>query len=210
MERTMQLGNAWPRHRRVEAWVCSQLRSVEHELRVVRTALHLFDLTQHLHGLPPYYRDMLRLAVLTHDVGRAIDDDEHERLGAKLILRDQSLPLPAGLRRFLAFTTWHHRGRIPEPGQERFLRDGDDRASLRQVLALLRAADALDGRTLAASPQLVITLRGRKLVVDCYMDDGAAELKALRKRKKLRMLEEVMGLRVKVEVHDTEGLHLVA
>lgn len=205
-----RLGGMSLKHRLVERWVLRRLGSVEHERRVVAVALTLFDLTHHLHSLDFTHRRLLALAAIVHDVGRAVDEDTHPAQGAKMLNRDSWLPISPNERRALAYMTRHHRGAVPELGQDDYLTDVDDRRSLRILLALLRAADSLDSRSLE-SPRLVFACRGRRLSVTCYLDNDSNKARRVyRRRKKFRLLKELLGLRIEVDVRAGEALELVA
>src|SRR2546421_8331997 len=153
--------------RSVAHWVLGRLDTIEHEKRVVRIASSLFDLTRPRHRLSPSARRLLRTAAVVHDVGRSVDKARHPVVGARMILRDHSLHVGTPERRALAFLTLYHRDGVPEVGDEAILRDLDDRESLRKILALLRAADALDSRSLE-SPRLVFGLKKNRLEITCY------------------------------------------
>jgi exopolyphosphatase/guanosine-5'-triphosphate,3'-diphosphate pyrophosphatase len=191
-------------------WAKSRLGSLGHERRVLRIAAHLFDLTAGLHDLTPWHRRLLKAAALVHDVGRSIDKEQHPRHGARLLLRERSLSLPRSIRRALAFLTLYHRDAVPEAGEERILTAADDRAALRKLLALLRAADSLDSRSLE-SPRLFFTLRRRRIQVRAYLADPTGKAKrAYSRRKKLRLLERELECRVRVELEPAHRLRLVA
>src|SRR5215210_49525 len=65
------------KHQAVERWVARHLGAVDHEQRVAQIASTLFNLTWPLHQMPAAELKLLRLAAAVHDVGRAIDDDDH-------------------------------------------------------------------------------------------------------------------------------------
>ena len=197
-------------HQSLERWVLRQLGTVEHERRVVRTAVKLFDLTWPLHGLGRRERRILRLAALVHDVGRAIDDATHPKQGARMIREASHLPLVNSERRALAYLTRRHRGKVPDPAGDKYLARIDDSAALLMVLALLRAADTLDSRSLA-SPRLAFAMRGRLLRIHCQLDSDCLKArKTYSRRKKFRLLEELLGVRVEVHVTQTVALRRVA
>jgi exopolyphosphatase/pppGpp-phosphohydrolase len=205
-----------PRHRLVERWVARRLGNgrhdaIEHERRVARVAGTLFDLTRPLHDLTSADRRLLHVAALVHDVGRCRGGDGHAVEGARMVLAaDASLPLSAAERRGVAYLTRYHRGGVPDLGHDEMLCASDDPRRLRLILAMLRAADALDSRALA-SPRLVFALRGRRLNVGVYLDDDSPKARKVYGRpKKLNLLEELLGLRVEVEVHLAEAFTLVA
>jgi exopolyphosphatase/pppGpp-phosphohydrolase len=197
--------------RPIAHWVSRRLdQGIEHEQRVVRVATTLFDLTADLHQLNFAARNLLRAAALVHDVGRCVDKADHPVIGARMLLADRSLPIGRVDRRALAFLTLYHRDELPRPGDEALVHNEDDRDNLRKLLALLRAADALDSRSLE-SPQLVFGRKKRRVHVACYLRDitGKARRVYLR-RKKFRLMEEELACTVEVDVRSAEALTLVA
>jgi len=194
----------------VGRWVRRRLGGLRHERRVVRIARALFDLTREWHGLDGRGRRLLELAAIVHDVGRAVDDDEHPAEGARLILGDERLPLTAGERRALAYLTRYHRGAVPGLGQDGLLHDGDARSELRVLLALLRAADALDGRKVRPDA-LCFAVRGDQIAVTCYADASRAKVrKYFGRRKKFKLLTSLLGCRVKVTLRHTAQYEVAA
>lgn len=187
-----------------------QLGSIDHERRVTQIATRLFDLTWPLHGLSRSDRKLLRLAAIVHDVGRSIDDERHPREGARMLLQADHLPLSAAERRALAYLTRYHRGAVPEAGLDRVLSRRDDHERLRLTLALLRAADALDSRAIE-SPRLVFAMRDRRIQITCYLaQDTPKARKVYSRRKKFRLLEEMLGCRVDLHIALAEALQMVA
>jgi len=199
----------------VRDWVRRRLGSVEHELRVARVAETLFRLTERFHGMGGAERRLLLLGALVHDVGRVVEDAGHERHGARMLLENTSLPLGESERRRLAYLARHHKGRVPEEGEDGILqiRDGgaDAGMKMRSLLGLLRTADGLDSRSMAAPPRLVISVRGRELVIRGYVH-GSAEMAAgeLGRPKKLRLMQESLGVDVRVEWYSMDAVALVA
>lgn len=213
----------YTQHRAVERWVARRLGAVDHERRVEEIATRLFHLTRPLHRLGPDDLRLLRLAAVVHDVGRAVCDDTHPDEGARMVLADAYLPLTPTDRRHLAYLTLYHRGTVPAAGRDAVLGRADDADRLRRVLALLRAADALDSRSLQ-SPRLVFALvaprptarngagrRDRRLRVTCYLHEDCAKARRVyRRRKKFRLLEELLGCRVEIDIALAEALEMVA
>jgi exopolyphosphatase/guanosine-5'-triphosphate,3'-diphosphate pyrophosphatase len=177
---------------------------------VAQLARTLFDLAAPMHHLAAADRRLLRLAAVVHDVGRCNGADGHAADGARLLLADMWLPLSAAERRALAYLTRYHRGAVPKLGEDDVLRPGDDHRRLRVMLALLRAADALDSRAVP-TPRLVFALRGRRLHAGVYLaEDSAKARKVYGRRKKLKLLEAVLGCHVDVEIRVAEALALAA
>jgi exopolyphosphatase/pppGpp-phosphohydrolase len=194
----------------VRDWVRRKLGAVDHEQRVARIAETLFSLTTPWHNLGGAERRMLVLGALAHDVGRAIEDEGHERHGARMLLENTSLPLGETERRRIAFLVRHHKGRVPDKGDESVLDprlDGDDRDVFRILLGLLRAADALDSRWMVP-PRLVLSIHGRELRIQGFVRSKLEA--ALGRPKKMRLMAETLRCAVNVEWHSMDAVALVA
>jgi exopolyphosphatase/pppGpp-phosphohydrolase len=184
----------------LKRWVISKLGKVDHERRVARIAMALVAVSAPLHAFSPRHRRLLRLGALVHDVGRGKTRRNHARIGAKMILASDAVPLRKSQRRALAYLTLYHRGEVPPLADAAILKKSDDREGLRMVLAFLRTADALDGRSLNP-PRLTFSLHRRRLRVDCRLDsDCAKSRRVFSRRKKFRLLEELLGCRVEVNI----------
>ncbi|HEY8667339.1 MAG TPA: HD domain-containing protein [Tepidisphaeraceae bacterium] len=187
------------RRRAVERWAERRLGNIDHELRVLEIATALFDLGAGRHRLDPSHRKLLRLASLLHDVGRCKGAQNHHHRGARMVAKSK-LPFDDAQRRALMYLTRHHRGRVPALGAERDLIARDDRAPLRAVLALLRAADALDNRSLAP-PRLQFALQGRQLCIRCRLaEDSPKARRVFRRRKKFHLIEKLLGCKVELRI----------
>jgi exopolyphosphatase / guanosine-5'-triphosphate,3'-diphosphate pyrophosphatase len=195
--------------RAARRWVIRRLGRIGHESRVLAIASTLFDLMYDQHNLYGRHRRILRLGALVHDVGRQIDDADHPSIGSTMILKDSVLPISGSDRRRLAYLTRYHRGAVPRTGYDDILEPGDERKSMRRVLALLRAADTLDNRTVRP-PRIVIATRGRRLRVTCFIEEDCGKSRrAFTRRKKFRLLEELLDCRVEVRIKLAEAVEAV-
>lgn len=209
-----------PKYAAAERWVARHLGTTRHEQRVASIASNLFDLTRTLHGLSPASRRLLRLGAMVHDVGRCISKADHPSEGAEMLTADTTLPLSPAERRALVYMTQHHRGAVPDLGRDEILAKSDDAERLLLLLAMLRSADALDSRSveparlvfaLGAPGRLKLSTGRRSLRITCYLEsDSAKARKVYRRRKKFRLLEDLLDVRVDVEIDRAEGLRLVA
>jgi exopolyphosphatase/guanosine-5'-triphosphate,3'-diphosphate pyrophosphatase len=191
-------------------WAAEHLGRVDHERRVVSIVSTLFDLTGSLHSLGSADLRLLRMAAIVHDVGRAVDDETHPQIGARMLREANELPLTGGERRWLAYLTYYHKGRVPMAGCDRILRGKDDHHRLLLLLALLRVADAMDSRS-AETPRLRFAMEGRKLKITCLLDhDTPKARRVYTRRKKFRLLEELLGCRVMVSLGRGKAMKLVA
>jgi len=198
-----------PKQQLAERWVQRRLGRIDHERRVAAISSILFELTRARHQLGAAEKRMLLLAAALHDVGRKIDDKRHPIVGARMILASSSLPFTGPERRAIAYLTRYHRGAVPEIGFDEILAPTDARKRMRLVLALLRAADALDGRQVDP-PRLVFALTGRRLLITCYFDESSPKARRiLKRRKKFRLLQELLDLKIDLETHQVDAMHAV-
>ncbi len=189
-----------PTHALLESWVRRRLGSSEHERRVAHIAGAIFDLTQDLHDLSHRARWTLIAAALVHDVGRAVDPEDHARIGANIVLTDSALGVSPTTRRWLAYLTLYHRGQVPIAGKDGVLRASDDAAGMLKLLGLLRASDTLDSRSIE-SPRVLLMRRENRVQICCFLreHDERAE-RAFCRPKKYRLMEETLDCQVQVEV----------
>lgn len=190
------------RFRRVAGYVRKKLGDARHERRVAELASRLFTLTAAWHDLRATDLVALRLGCLLHDIGRSKDDALHPRLGARMIERAGELPLAPRERRLAAYLARYHRGAVPRCGHDDYLRRGEYRTAI-LLLAMLRAADALDSRSCGGASVTMerrpgdarrITLRARP------HDDSPKARKTLTRPKKYRLLETVLRCEIRVRV----------
>jgi exopolyphosphatase/guanosine-5'-triphosphate,3'-diphosphate pyrophosphatase len=191
-------------------WVTECLGSDRHERRVACIAASLVDLTFPLHDLTVADRRLLRIAALVHDIGRCVSKKNHPSAGATMIRRCADLPLKKRQRRALAYLALRHRGTVPDVQGDPALRRVEDVPRLQMLLAFLRAADALDCRRLP-SPRLTFTRRGRRIRVLCRLrEDSAQARRIFSRRKKFRLLEELLDCRIEVAIIANRRLRAVA
>jgi len=141
--------------------VLRRLGSVDHERRVTEISTRLFDLTRPLHGLMPADNEDAppgRNGSRRRPEASAMKT--HPRTGHGCCWRRRRFPVSENERRPPRVPdALYHKGTVPEAGCDKILERGDDHSRLRRVLALLRAADALDSRSLE-SPRLLFALVG--------------------------------------------------
>lgn len=117
------------------------LRHVEH---VGELALQLFEGLQPLHGYGEWEADLLRAAARLHDIGTAINYNDHHKHGAYLL---ESTALRGFSHREQALLTllvrYHRRGTPKAAPYGPLLSDGDERR-LRVLATCLRMAEYLE------------------------------------------------------------------
>jgi exopolyphosphatase/guanosine-5'-triphosphate,3'-diphosphate pyrophosphatase len=181
-------------------WVSQQLGGIRHERRVASAVCSLFRVTLPLHDLNRGDLRILKLAAYLHDIGRSVNRKNHPAIGARIIRRNLDLPLKKRQRRALAYLALRHRGQVPEAENDPALRRVDDPARVRVLLGFLRAADALDSRGLP-SPRLTFCRRGQRIRIACHLSQDSAKARRIFcRRKKFRLLEEMLDCRIEVAV----------
>jgi exopolyphosphatase/guanosine-5'-triphosphate,3'-diphosphate pyrophosphatase len=176
------------------------LRSIQHEKRVAANVQSLFEITLPYHDLTFADLRLMKLAAYLHDVGRSVDNKDHPAIGARMIRRNDDLPLKKRHRRLLSYITLRHRGRVPDIHDDPALRRVSDPRRAQLLLAFLRAADALDSRCLP-SPQLTFYRRGQRVRIICRLrQDSPKARRIFSRRKKFRLLEQLLGCQVEVAV----------
>jgi exopolyphosphatase/pppGpp-phosphohydrolase len=136
---------------------------------------------------------------LLHDIGRKDGPTRHHVRGAKIIMRDSTLELSPEARQFAAYAARHHRGPIPDYADDRRYLSRRQQKEMRILLAIIRAADALDKRG-RQRPRVTLRRSGRDVVVELRAADGSS-LKGLGKRRKFRMLRQELDARIRIVLH---------
>jgi exopolyphosphatase/pppGpp-phosphohydrolase len=191
-------------------WAFDHLGTIRHERRVAAIASSLIDITLPLHDLTRAEVRLLKIAAYVHDVGRCESNKNHPSVGARMVRQDADLPLTKKQRRALAYLTLRHRGLVPAAQDDPALRRVGDSQSLQLMLGFLRAADALDSRRLT-SPRLSFVRRGRRIRIVCRLREDSAEARRVfSRRKKFRLLEEMLDCRIEVVVVARRRLSAVA
>jgi exopolyphosphatase/guanosine-5'-triphosphate,3'-diphosphate pyrophosphatase len=117
----------------------------QHAQHMARLTLSMFDqLPAGAHHCRPAERELLWAASMLHDIGVAIDYNDHHKHGAYLILNDG---LPGYTHReiaLIALLTRYHRKGEPLLGEYAPLMEPGDAERLLQLCALLRLAEQLD------------------------------------------------------------------
>jgi len=193
--------------RTLTSWARLYLGDLQHEQRVWEIAQDLVRACSPVLRLTSDQVELLRWGITVHDVGRSIADKGHARLGENLLANASELPLTSAQRRWLRYLIRYHRGPVPDVGRDRILQPSDDIRAVRTVLAILRAADALDNRSTITPPRIKISLREQSLRVECSFGDITSKtLRTLMRKKKFRLLEDVLGCRVQMVVRQNNLL----
>ena len=117
----------------------------DHARQVARTALALFDQTQHLHGLADREREWLEHATLLHDIGNHISYERHHRHSYYLIKNGDLRGFEPDEIEVIALAAGYHRRGTPKRTHEAFADLAPAlRRTVRLLAAFLRVAETLD------------------------------------------------------------------
>jgi exopolyphosphatase/guanosine-5'-triphosphate,3'-diphosphate pyrophosphatase len=167
-------------------------------------ALSVFDQLVDVMHLDPTQRRLLESAAMLHDIGYYIAYDRHHRHSYHLILHSG---LPGLTRRetaMVAAIARYHTKALPKRGHESWaVIEPADRATVRQLAAILRIADGLDRGRGARVSSVNVRDDGEVTRFEVVGDvDLHAELYGAGKQNDL--YEETFGRRVEVAVAGSE------
>jgi exopolyphosphatase/guanosine-5'-triphosphate,3'-diphosphate pyrophosphatase len=170
-----------------------------HARHVARLALSLFDQTRHRHGLDDTARILLEYAALLHDVGHHISYAGHHKHAYYLIkngdlrgFRPEEVELLANVARY------HRRGHPRKKHAAFAALSRTSRRSLRVLAGCLRVADALDRSHSQVVRGLAVSERSGLLRIRAQAD-GDCELELWGAPRRTQLLEEALGIPVRVE-----------
>jgi exopolyphosphatase/guanosine-5'-triphosphate,3'-diphosphate pyrophosphatase len=165
----------------------------EHARQVARTAVALFDQTQHLHELGPREREWLEYASLLHDIGNHISYERHHRHSQYLIRNGDLRGFEPDEILVLALVARYHRRGTPKKDHEGYGDLAPDlRRTVRLLAAFLRVAETLDRSRHGVVQSVTLRDRGADLWLQVEAV-GDAELEVWASRRQLAILEKALG-----------------
>jgi exopolyphosphatase / guanosine-5'-triphosphate,3'-diphosphate pyrophosphatase len=155
------------RERSVRAFAERCRFEAPHAKQVRLLALQLFDQLGPRLGCSPADRTTLADAALLHDVGYHVNYAKHHKHSYHLIVHADLLGVSPEEQVVIANVARYHRGAPPKKRHEGYaVLDGDGRARVRRLSALLRVADGLDRGHVSAVERVHVR----------RADDGALEI----------------------------------
>jgi CHAD domain-containing protein len=128
------IGQLWAAYRNEDA----------HSRHVARLAVQLFDACNHLTGMRPIDRRLLKAACLLHDIGYAVKPHRHACASAKIILQEGVAGFTSGQVHCIAAAVLLHAQSYEPFLRHPAIRALRDHARAFKLAAILRVADALD------------------------------------------------------------------
>jgi len=174
---------------RLKTWASYLDPDYVHSQRVARLALSLYDGLKQARLMSPNpdhdARDVLYVAALLHDVGKAKGAKGHHKDSFRMI---RNLPPPLGWSghelQLAAVIARYHRGALPRSRQESLqLLDLPDRRVALQLAGVLRLTNSLDTRN-GTEPRIKVGLDDRIVLIQTAgyspLDRSAEEIAAAR------------------------------
>ncbi|MBL8145630.1 MAG: Ppx/GppA family phosphatase [Anaerolineae bacterium] len=138
-----------------------------HARHITHLTTRMFDqLPPDVHNLRPQEREVLWAASMLHDIGMAIDYNDHHRHGSYLVLNSG---LPGYTHREIALIAllirYHRRGKPSLDDMAALCEPKDDRR-LEQMTAMLRLAEQIDRARDGAVKDLRLTVTGGRCIME--------------------------------------------
>lgn len=156
---------------RLRRWASVLDPDFKHSNHVVHLALQLYDGLAGMDSMlrPPAgkSREVLRLAAMLHDVGRAKEGKGHHKASYRLIERfTPPLGIEASSLRMAGVVARYHRGALPRAGQKAWKNlPADQRTEALWLAGILRLANAFDGDREGRIPDLEVWPRKGFIVI---------------------------------------------
>ncbi|NDC39684.1 MAG: HD domain-containing protein, partial [Proteobacteria bacterium] len=170
----------------------------EHAQKVQALALTLFDRTAAIHKLQPQYRLLLEVASYLHDIGYAININDHHKHGAYILRSTPYVGISERDKAVVAAVVRYHRKGAPKPDHpEISVLDRRERDAVSKLAALVRIAEALDKGHTGAVRSVEATLKAGELSLVLH-GDGDLLLERWALHQKKEFFEDVYNVKVAV------------
>jgi exopolyphosphatase/guanosine-5'-triphosphate,3'-diphosphate pyrophosphatase len=172
---------------------------------VAALALSLFDQTAHRHGLGAPLRDLLEHAALLHDIGHHVSYPGHHKHAYYLIKNGDLRGFHPGEIELIANIARYHRRAHPRKKHAAFASlPRASRQVVRVLAGCLRVADVLDRSHRQVVRSLVVSEASGRLRIRAETE-GDHELELWGAPRRTQLLEEALGLAVRVEAVAVEA-----
>lgn len=156
-----------------------------HGNTVSKHAVSLFDQLLDLHRLGQRERVLLGAAALLHDIGYAINHEQHHRHSQYIILHSEITGLTDRERSIVANVSRYHRKAMPKASHEHFAAlSVGDQDIVWKLGSILRLADALDRSHSSIVSKIQVVIRPGSLRLDLEaIREPSHELIAVARKK---------------------------
>jgi exopolyphosphatase/guanosine-5'-triphosphate,3'-diphosphate pyrophosphatase len=176
-----------------------------HARHVASLAVSIFDQARPHHGLTDHERAILEYAALLHDVGHHISYPGHHKHSYYLIKNGDLRGFSPLEIEVLANVARYHRRGLPRKKHQGFGNlPRESRRTVRVLAGILRVADALDRSHRQVVKGVTVSDRGGVLKIRLDVE-GEVELELWGVQRRVDLLEETLGLVVRLEAQSSQG-----
>jgi exopolyphosphatase/guanosine-5'-triphosphate,3'-diphosphate pyrophosphatase len=167
----------------------------EHPRHVAELAARLFAQLREPLGLPESAKEMLEHAALLHDVGHAIDHQNHHRHTHYLITHGELPGFTRDELQVLGLVAFYHRKGTPKSSHRPYAAlSKPARRQVRGLAAVLRVADGLDRSHFGVVRDVTVRRRGDRLTFSLSTRGEDAALEIWEARRRANLLEKALGV----------------
>lgn len=167
-----------------------------HALHVASLCDELFEALVKEHHLDSWYRYILHIAALLHDIGTYVSPRSHHKHSMYLIMNSELFGLNAIDTKLIALIARYHRRSVPKLMHTDYMSlDKGNRLIVNKLAAILRVADALDRSAEQQARKIKCQVKEKKLLIKMLgVDDISVEEIGL--QSKGTFFEDVYGMSV--------------
>ena len=179
---------------------------VEHGEFVSEYSNMIFNKLRKLHGLGSRDKILLTVAALLHDIGKSVNDLDHNFISYEIVRRLNIVGLTQKEQEIIALICRYHSGKSPDLEEPKYANlDFGTRVRVSKLTSMLRLADALDrSSTRIKYKSLDVKLSESSLHVMVSTGEYVA-LEEWTFKEKSGFFEEVFGIKAVLRVKKIQG-----
>ena len=173
----------------------------EHGELVSEYSNMIFDKLRKLHGLGARDKVYLTVAALLHDIGKAVNDLDHNISSYEIVRRLNLVGLTQKEQEIVALICRYHSGNSPNLEEPHYAQlDFANRVRVSKLTSMMRLADALDRSSVRVKfASLDVRLSDKEILITAATDEYAA-LEEWTFREKAGFFQDVYGIKAVFKV----------
>jgi exopolyphosphatase/guanosine-5'-triphosphate,3'-diphosphate pyrophosphatase len=169
-----------------------------HAVKATAIALSLFDQTKRIHKLDDEHRTLLEIAAYLHDIGYAININDHHKHGAYILRSSPFIGVTDREKLVISAVVRYHRKGEPKPNHPEISElDKNERVIVAKLASILRLAEALDKGHSGALRSVTLDGQGADLKM-ILRGDGELLLERWAVAKRKDFFEDVFNVKVSI------------